>query len=76
MHLRKYLSEKNLSILEFSRLIGISRPTLYRVLMGADIHLSTAYKIYEFTNKEVTLQELLPKTEKINTFSLPQKKEP
>ena len=58
MNLKEYIHRNNISILLFCKKLGITHGTLYRIINGHDLMLSTAMKINEETHGAVTLQDL------------------
>lgn len=60
MHLRDYIETRKFAYKEFAEKIGISPQALSNYLKGIrQVPLHTAIKIEEFTNKKVTVEELL-----------------
>ena len=52
IHFNRYTQE------EFAKLVGISLKTLNRIIEGYDLKLSTAAKIVDETNGEVSFEDL------------------
>lgn len=65
MGLCEFLKMKDCSALEFSLFYRISSTTVYNVISGRDIRMSTAIALTQLTNGQVTLEgiakELLAK---------------
>jgi hypothetical protein len=59
MTLKEYLKKYNMSVKDFSSKIGVSWGSLYRNLRGMRMDPKRAKEIEEFTNKEVTKEELM-----------------
>ena len=62
MRLEEYLAKYRTPIIQIAKAIGVSRPTINRILQGDfDMKLSTAWKLSQYTEGAVSLEELLPK---------------
>lgn len=65
MHpLKKYLSDREIKITAFSRLCGVSRDYIYKIMKGKKARHSIALKIHNLTGKEVLLEEISLKIKK------------
>jgi len=61
MKIAEYLDKYKTPIRHFARQIGVAESTLRNILEGKyELKLATAYKIYEVTEGQVTLEEMLP----------------
>ena len=59
MDLRQYMRVQNITIQKMANALGISTGTMHNIFNGRDPKLSLAMKIEEFTNSEVTCEDLL-----------------
>ena len=59
MRLIDYLEQENLTVREFSKLFNMDYTTIYRVLNGHDMKLTTAECIQNATMGSVTFIDLL-----------------
>lgn len=58
MYLSKYLKTHDMTYSEFAKFCGLARITIYKILKGTDMYLSSAVKIVESTNWDVTFTDL------------------
>ncbi len=58
MKLRDYLYKNHIDPVEFSKLTGVSVPSIYRYMRGRTANLRIAYKIEKLTGGEVTIHDL------------------
>lgn len=59
MRLKDWLDKQNLNNNDFAKMAELNPKTLYRILKGEDMYLSTAVRIKYVTKGEVTFCELL-----------------
>jgi transcriptional regulator with XRE-family HTH domain len=76
MDLKTYLRQNGLKQNFFADKVGVTQPTLSRVLHGHDILISMASRICEATLGVVTLEDLLPKKGKERPTKKKTKKNP
>lgn len=58
MYLSTYLKKNNMTYGEFAEFSNLGRITIYKILQGTDMYLSTAKRIVEATKGDVTYKDL------------------
>lgn len=56
--LKKYLSDKNITVTLFSEISGVSVHTLHKVLRDEKVKPSVAKKIWRATKREVSMESM------------------
>ena len=63
MQLYKYLKQKNVSPLDFSRLAGVTKQTIFNIISGTintkNLRLETAIRVVYASNQEVDFTSLV-----------------
>jgi len=59
MNLKEFIEKNRIEPVEFAFKCGISVSSIYRYIKGSKMHRRTAKIIEEFTQKQVTFEELM-----------------
>lgn len=71
MFLSKYLTAHNMTYAEFAKACGLSRITIYKILRGTDMYLTSARRIVDYTDGEVTYEDLDYERQVVNGLEKP-----
>ena len=58
MNLKEFLDYKKMNIRELAKYLNLSAPTIYKVVRGQDIKLSTAFHIQKTTRGKVKISDI------------------
>lgn len=71
MKLKEYLEQTQIRPSAFARIAGVTAPTIYNVIAGKEISLSTALRIENATRRKVKCRDLLPSVSKTKPKTMP-----
>ena len=55
--IKNYLRDKEMSVLRFSKFIGLSKPGMYKIMKNGKVRIDTALKIQKATNGEIKISD-------------------